>query len=183
MFVLDATAHAYNFADENVIGGAYADSIIEGVYGFHTAFAPPGRADLVLKRDVFLNRIADPDVTAGFLFRESHTDACIYHELPLYGYFKDGGSPLSVAIAHAGEVARPGLHLRRRSPRTSRMRSTASTTSLEEVGVSGLKLYPHDLVAGEPARHPDERPQTPSTQSSSGRPRTDSERSRSTRRW
>ena len=29
---------------------------------------------------------------------ESHTDACIYHELPLFGYFKDGGSPLAVGV-------------------------------------------------------------------------------------
>ena len=50
VFVLDAIVHAYNFADENVIGGAYANSIIEGVYGYHTAFAPPGRPDLLLKR-------------------------------------------------------------------------------------------------------------------------------------
>ena len=129
VFVLDAVAHAYNFADDNVIGGVYANSIIEGVYGFHTAYSPPGRPDLLLKREVFLNRIADPDVTAGFLFRESHTDACIYHELPLYGYFKDGGSPLSVADRDAGEVARPGLHLRGDLAAPARMRSSVWTTS------------------------------------------------------
>ena len=99
VFVLDAVTHAYNFADENIIGGAYASGIIEGVYGFHAAFGPAGRPDLVLQRDVFLNRLADPEVTAGLLFRESHTDVCVYHELPLYGYFRDGGSPLSVGIA------------------------------------------------------------------------------------
>ena len=148
VFVLDATAHAYNFADENVIGGAYANSIIEGVYGFHTAFAPPGRPDLVLKRDVFLNQIADPDVTAGFLFRESHTDACIYHELPLYGYFKDGGSPLSVAVAMREKWPDRVFIYGAISPHQPDALERVNYL-VEEVGVSGLKLYPHDLVAGE----------------------------------
>ena len=128
-----------------MIGGAYAGSIIEGVYGFHTAFAPPGRPDLVLRREVLLNRIADPDVTAGFLFRESHTDVCIYHELPLYGYFKDGGSPLSGAIAMREKwpdrVFIYGAMLPHQPDALDRVNYL-----VEEVGVLGLKLYPHDLV-------------------------------------
>jgi uncharacterized protein len=148
VFVLDATVHAYNFAEQNVIGGVYANSIIEGVYGFHTAFAPAGRADLVLKRDVFLNQIADPDVTAGFLFRESHTDACIYHELPLYGYFKDGGSPLPVAVAMREKWPDRVLIYGAISPHQPNALERVDYL-VEEIGVSGLKLYPHDLVAGE----------------------------------
>lgn len=148
VFVFDAITHAYNFADENVIGGPYANSIIEGVYGVHLAFAPPDRSDLLLKREVFLNQLADPDVTAGFLFRESHTDACIYHELPLYGYFKDGGSPLSVAVAMREEWPNRVFIYGAISPHQPNALERVDYL-VEEVGVSGLKLYPHDLVEGE----------------------------------
>jgi uncharacterized protein len=148
VFVLDATAHAYNFAANNVAGEPYASSIIDGVYGFHTAFAPPGRPDLVLKRDVFLNRIADPEVTAGFLFRESHTDACVYHELPLYGYFKDGGSPLSVGVAMKQRWPDRVFVYGAISPHQPDALDRVDYLA-NEIGVSGLKLYPHDLVAGE----------------------------------
>ena len=115
---------------------------------FHTAYSPPGRPDLLLKREVFLNRIADPDVTAGFLFRESHTDACIYHELPLYGYFKDGGSPLSVAVAMREKWPDRVFIYGAISPHQPNALERVDYL-VEEVGVSGLKLYPHDLVAGE----------------------------------
>jgi uncharacterized protein len=148
VFVLDGIAHAYNFREENRLGGTYAEGIVEGVYGMHLQFSPPGRDDLVLTRDAFINDIADADVTAQLLFGESHTDVCIYHELPLYGYFRDGGSPLAV-----------GEEMRERWPGRVYIYGGVSPHQggalervdelVEEHKVAGLKLYPHDLVAGE----------------------------------
>lgn len=148
VFVLDAISHAYNFNPENRVGGDYADTIADSVYQFHLNFSPPGRDDLLLDQETFNTRIADATVTAQSIFGESHTDACVYHELPIYGYFKDGGSPLAV-----------GEEMRERWPGRVYIYGGISPHQpgalervdelVEEHGVSGLKLYPHDLVAGE----------------------------------
>jgi uncharacterized protein len=148
VFVCDAIAHAYNFSPENRLGGAYADTIADAVYQLHVNFSPPGREDLLIDQETFNTRIADADVTAQALFGESHTDVCIYHELPIYGYFRDGGSPLAV-----------GEEMRERWPGRVYIYGGVSPHQggalervdelVEEHKVAGLKLYPHDLVAGE----------------------------------
>lgn len=148
VFVLDGTCHAYNFRPENRGGGTYADGIVEGVYGMHVQFSPAGRDDLIIERDTFINDICDADVTAQLVFGESHGDMCIYHELPIFGYFKDGGSPLSI-----GEEMRerwPGRVLLYGGISPHQPGALERVDELvEEHGVTGLKLYPHDLVAGE----------------------------------
>jgi predicted TIM-barrel fold metal-dependent hydrolase len=148
VFVIDAISHAYSFAPDNRIGGSYPDNIAEGVYQMHVQFAPQGRPDLILDRDTFETRICDADVEARSMFAESHTDACIYHELPLFGYFKDGGSPLAVGVEMRerwpGRVFLYGgisPHQRGALERVDQL--------VDEYDVAGLKLYPHDLVAGE----------------------------------
>jgi len=148
VFVLDAISHAYNFDPENRLGGDYADNIADSVYQLHLQYSPPGREEVLLDQQTFNTRIADPTVTAQSMFGESHTDACVYHELPIYGYFKDGGSPLWV-----------GEEMRKRWPGRVFIYGGVSPHHpgalervdelVEEHGVSGLKLYPHDLVSGE----------------------------------
>jgi predicted TIM-barrel fold metal-dependent hydrolase len=148
VFVLDAIAHAYNFSPDNRIGQPYADGIAEGVYQMHREFTPRGRDDLLHDRETFNTRICDATVTAHAIFGESHTDACIYHELPLYGYFRDGGSPLAI-----------GEEMRQRWPGRVFLYGGISPHQpgalervdelVEEHKVSGIKLYPHDMVAGE----------------------------------
>ena len=148
VFVLDAVAHAYSFGPGNRIGQPYADGIATGVYTIHQAFAPHDRPDLVLDRHTFDNRICDAEVTGQVIFGESHTDATIYHELPLYGYFKDGGSPL-----HVGETMRerwPGRVFLYGGISPHQPGALDRVDELvERHGVSGIKLYPHDLVNGE----------------------------------
>lgn len=148
VFVLDAIAHAYNFRQSNRIGQPYADGIATGVYQMHTQYAPPGRPDLILDQRTFDNDICDPDLTGDVIFGESHTDATIYHELPLYGYFKDGGSPLWV-----------GEKMRERWPGRVFLYGGVSPHQpgaldrvdelVEKHKVSGIKLYPHDMISGE----------------------------------
>jgi uncharacterized protein len=96
VFVIDAICHAYNFAPENRIGQPYADGISKGVYDMHLAFSPPNRPDLLHDLETFNTKVCDPHITGQVVFGESWADAIIYHELPLYGYIKDGGSPLWV---------------------------------------------------------------------------------------
>src|SRR3712207_7856170 len=45
-----------------------------------------------------LFRSDDPDLLAGCLFGESWTDFTVYHGVPQYGVFRDGGSPLWVGV-------------------------------------------------------------------------------------
>jgi uncharacterized protein len=147
VFILDAIAHAYNFERSNRIGQPYADGIADGVYQMHLAMSPPNRPDLLLDEETFNSRICNVDVTASAIFAESHADAIIYHELPLYGYFRDGGSPL-----HIGE------EMRRRWPGRVFLYGGISPHQpgaldrvdelVEKHKVSGIKLYPHDLVEG-----------------------------------
>jgi predicted TIM-barrel fold metal-dependent hydrolase len=147
VFVLDAITHAYNFSPENRIGQPYADGIADGVYQMHLQFSPPGE-EWLLDLDTFNNRICDASLTGETLFGECHTDAVIYHELPLYGYFGDGGSPLAV-----------GEEMRERWPGRVFIYGGISPHQpgalervdelVEEHRVSGIKLYPHDMVAGE----------------------------------
>ena len=148
VFVLDAICHAYNFSARNRIGQPYADGISEGVYQMHKEFTPPNRPDLIIDKDTFNNRICDAEVTARSLFGESHTDAIIYHELPLYGYFKDGGSPLSI-----GEQIRdrwPGRVFLYGGVSPHQGNALDRVDELVETHkVSGIKLYPHDMVDGQ----------------------------------
>ena len=147
VFVFDAIAHAYNFQQSNRIGQPYADGIADGVFQMHREFSPPNRPDLLLDLDTFNNRICDAQVTGGAIFGESHTDAIIYHELPLYGYFRDGGSPLSV-----GEEMRrcwPGRVFIYGGISPHQPGALDRVDELvEKHKVSGIKLYPHDMVAG-----------------------------------
>ncbi len=148
VFVMDAICHAYSFSAQNRIGQPYADGIATGVYQMHKLFAPPNRPELVLDEDTFNNIICEAQLTGDVIFGESHTDATIYHELPLYGYFKDGGSPLSV-----------GEEMRERWPGRVYLYGGISPHQpgaldrvdelVEKHRVSGIKLYPHDMIDGE----------------------------------
>lgn len=148
VFVLDAIAHAYNFSDSNQIGQPYANGIATGVYQMHTQFAPVGRPDLVLDQRTFNNDICDPELTGEVLFGESHTDATIYHELPLYGYFKDGGSPLSVAERMRERWPNRVFIYGGVSPHQPNALDRIDEL-VERHRVSGIKLYPHDMIAGQ----------------------------------
>src|SRR5688500_10092270 len=148
VFVLDGIAHAYNFSRENRIGQPYADGISNGVYQMHLEFSRPGRPALPPDLASFNTRICEGTVTGHAIFGESYTDAIIYHELPLYGYFKDGGSPLAI-----------GEEMRERWPGRVYLYGGISPHQpgaldrvdelVERHKVSGITLYPHDVVAGE----------------------------------
>jgi predicted TIM-barrel fold metal-dependent hydrolase len=108
---------------------------------------PGGDRRWVLPRERF-QRGADPDLLGRALFAESDTDACIYHGTPLYGIYRDGGSPLWV-----------GRQMRDRWPDRVALYGPVSPwqpDALETVErliaedrVEGIKLYPMDLVDGE----------------------------------
>jgi len=62
------------------------------------------------------------DLLGAALFAESDTDVCVYHGVPLYGIYRDGGSALWVGkamrerwpdrVALYGPVQSPGSRMR-----------------------------------------------------------------------
>lgn len=147
MFVIDAVAHGLHFAPENqAAADQHPDVGLQEYERVHLRFAPTSRPEYVLDRERWL-RGADPELLAHALFAESATDFAIYHGVPQYGVFKDGGSPLWV-----------GAEMRRRWPHRVALYGPINPWRpdvLEEVdrlvdeeGVIGLKLYPVDLDQG-----------------------------------
>lgn len=151
VFILDSTVHGYNTLPENLVpsrfkervGAQLANVLWEG----HRRLIPPNEPQWALPLERF-RRGHDPDLLGRALFAESQTDVCIYHGVPLWGIFHDGGSPLQV-----------GRAMRERWPNRVALYGPVSPWQpdaldvidrlVEEDQVIGIKLYPQDLVDGE----------------------------------
>lgn len=143
VFVIDAVTHGYHFAPENQLDPELGQAALQQLYLMAAALVPEGYL-LEMERWIRGN---DPDLVAGALFAESRTDAAIYHEVPLFGALRDGGSPRWV-----------GEQMRERWPGRVAIYGGVSPWQdgaleridqlVEEHGVKGLKLYPMDLVSG-----------------------------------
>ena len=131
----------------NQVDRRYAEVSTAQLYGLGAHFVPEG---YLLPLEDWI-RSADPDLVASALFAESATDFAIYHEVPMFGAFIDGGSPVWV-----------GTEIRDRWP--GRMAIFAAVSpflpdpvgqvdrAVDELGAVGLKLYPFDLVEGRAAQ-------------------------------
>src|SRR5215510_14475183 len=147
MFVIDAVVHGYNLSPENQRSPAAAELAAALYYGVHRGFSPRGQDQWILDEHRFLYG-HNPDQLAHALFAESQTDVGIYHGVPAYGLFTDGGSPLWV-----------GKEIRQRYPGRMLLYGPISPwlpgavdevdRLVEEEGVVGIKLYPLDIVNGE----------------------------------
>ena len=150
VFILDSTVHAYNTRDDNHVEGPFkqriAAQLSDTLWRGHSQLLPDGDPRWALDYERF-KRGMDADTLAHALFAESQTDMCIYHGTPLYGIYKDGGSPLAV-----------GKQMRERWPGRVALYGPVSPWQpdaldvmdrlVEEDGVIGFKLYPMDLVNG-----------------------------------
>ncbi|MFM0277747.1 amidohydrolase family protein [Paraburkholderia sediminicola] len=151
IFVIDSTVHGYNTRPENHVEGKFKERVAiqlsDTLYAGHSKLVPDGDMKWVLPLERF-RHAADPDLIGNALFGESQTDVCIYHGTPLYGIYRDGGSPLSV-----------GRAMRERWPDRVALYGPVSPWQpdaldvidrlVEEDKVIGLKFYPMDLVHGE----------------------------------
>jgi predicted TIM-barrel fold metal-dependent hydrolase len=149
VFVLDATVHAYSLAEDNWVPGPYRDLVPKALAemlasGQHVT--PDGDPKWALDRRRFLGG-ADPDLLGRALFLESYTDMCVYHSTPMYGIFKDGGSPLwagkQMQKDWPGRVALYGGV----SPWKDDAVDEVERLVVEDVAV-GIKMYPMDIVEG-----------------------------------
>jgi hypothetical protein len=143
-FVIDAVAHGYNWTPENATDLRRQQQFVDQLY-YLTADAVP--KPWILDKEQWIDG-ADPELVAGALFAESPTDFAVYHHVPIFGMFKDGGSPLWV-----------GERMRERWPGRVAIYGGVSPWQpdaleqvdrlVEEHKVIGLKLYPLDIVDGE----------------------------------
>jgi predicted TIM-barrel fold metal-dependent hydrolase len=146
-FVIDAVVHGYNLSKENEGRGAIPGITAAMVYGFHRSMSPRSQPQYILDQHRFMHG-CDPDLLAHALFAESRTDAAFYHETPVFGFFKDGGSPMWV-----------GKEIQKRHPGRIHLYGAISPWMpnpveqvdrlVDEDKVVGIKLYPQDLVDGE----------------------------------
>lgn len=150
VFILDSTVHAFNPSEDNHVEGPFkqriAAQLSETLWRGHTQLLPDGNPKWALSEERF-KRPMDATTLSNALFAESQTDICIYHGTPLYGIYKDGGSPLAV-----------GKQMRERHPGRVALYGPVSPWQpdaldvmdrlVEEDGVVGFKLYPMDLVNG-----------------------------------
>jgi uncharacterized protein len=151
VFVLDSTVHGYNFRDENHVAGPFRERVArhltETLWAGHVGSPPFGDTRYLLDRARF-ECGNDPELLGRALFAESDTDVCIYHGVPLYGIYADGGSALWV-----GEM------MREQWPDRVALYGPVSPWQpdalevVEEMLVErrcvGIKMYPMDIVEGE----------------------------------
>jgi len=159
VFVVDATIHGWSVMPENRVQ-PYTGSVVKLLYFWATEQLHP-RGDLAyqLTPDQF-ERMAEyhPQLIESLMFAESDVDVAVYQGVPLYGLFRDGSSPISIA-----EKVREKLpHRMFIYGDVSPWRAGALQRIDELVdghGVIGLKFYPLDLVEGElrPVRLDDEK--------------------------
>jgi predicted TIM-barrel fold metal-dependent hydrolase len=149
--VIDAVAHALDLRPENWNHPKVCEPFREfGYLGIHQLAVPAEEPEWGLGREGFDEILADTDVVESVIFRESWTDACFYHEIPMYGMFKGGLARLQ-----------NGLDLRDRHPERVKIYGGVSPFEhgavekvdqlVEEHNVNALKLYPADLYESEVA--------------------------------
>jgi predicted TIM-barrel fold metal-dependent hydrolase len=144
-FVIDAVAHGFNWSTANRVPGPnarFADALVEANYGWYAGASLPEHA---LPKHQWIEEPWDADLLGRWFFEEGAIDACIYHEIPLWWGFKDGGSPLSVGRAmHERWPDRVAMYAGLNPYAPDAMDRIDQL--IEEDGVIGFKLYPLDLV-------------------------------------
>jgi predicted TIM-barrel fold metal-dependent hydrolase len=151
VFVIDSTIHGYNVRPENFVPGPYKERVAEQLsntlWQGHSKLLPGNEPKWSLDFESFQYG-DDAELLGHALFAESQTDFAIYHGTPLYGIYKDGGSPIAV-----------GREMKKRWPSRMALYGPVSPWQpdalevidrlVEEDKVVGIKMYPMDIIDGE----------------------------------
>ncbi|MGW7353684.1 amidohydrolase family protein [Streptomyces sp. NPDC054784] len=143
--VVDAVVHGYNSPPEtwkHPLAGVVVDSLYNR---YHRIFSPRDDPKWILDRHRF-ERVG-PELLEHALFAESRTDFAVYHDIPLYGMYEQGASPLWI-----------GREMRERNPDRVAVFGGIWPGHPDPVGevdrlvdeekVVGLKFYPYDIYDG-----------------------------------
>lgn len=138
--VVEGVAHSFKFSDDNLHDLEIGRSVSKFLYQGHVGAAPDGYA---MPWEWFRDG-DDVDLVASALFAESPNDLAVYHETPIYGYFKNGGSPLYIGEALAERW--PGRVMFYGGITPFQHDALDMVDALAERGnILGLKTYPADL--------------------------------------
>jgi uncharacterized protein len=156
--VIDGVIHGYNHEASNFQENATARIFQHVAYpAVHQSIAPVDDPRYTMSKQQFMRKCT-PEFLAAALFDESQTDIAVYHHVPLWGLFRDGGSPLStgrqLATLAPGRVFSYGaVHAFDTKKAIDEL-----DQEIEEDHIIGLKCYPADLVEGKlvPFRMSDE---------------------------
>lgn len=140
MIVADATAHAYNWTEQNLVLPESA-AIGHGSYRFHQRFTE-GHPHLRLTEEEFLQDW-QADHVADSLFFETGVDLIGYHGTPIHDFYRDGHSAnhkgLQLKERHPGRVIAYGGIDPWSFATAAGVRDEVDR--LADLGVDGLKLY------------------------------------------
>lgn len=142
--VIDAVAHALDSSQESRTRNRYAQSVVDGNFKWQWGLIPdPYRLD----ESRYFQSVS-PEALASALFEESLTDIACFHTLPMKGIFGDF-SPISVGLAIREKYPHRMLLYGAASPFDGPEMLEDLERQVEEWGISGVKLYPVDLVDGQ----------------------------------
>lgn len=145
IFIADAVSHGYNYTVENSFDPTFGPLVGDTLYQQAHVALQPDAPQWKLSKERFM-LANDPGLVGNALFKESPTDFTVYHEVPFFGFFRDGSSSIEVGkamrqIYGADRVAIYGGVSPLQPDAMARMDSLARTP-----GVVGLKLYPGDVI-------------------------------------
>jgi uncharacterized protein len=142
--VIDAVTHALDSSPDSRDRNRYAQSVVNGNFKWQWALIPePYR----LEADRYFQSVS-AEALLSALFEESQTDVACFHTLPMKGIFKDF-SPMSVGLAIRREYPHRMLLYGAASPFDGLEGLEDLERQVTEWGISGIKLYPVDLVDGQ----------------------------------
>jgi predicted TIM-barrel fold metal-dependent hydrolase len=142
--VIDAVAHALDSSPESRDRNRYAQSVVNGNFKWQWSLIPdPYR----ITEDRYYRSIT-PEALTSALFVESQTDVACYHSLPMRGIFEDF-SPMSVGLAIRARYPHRMVVYGSVSPLDGAAALEDLERQVDEWNISGVKLYPLDLVDGQ----------------------------------
>jgi predicted TIM-barrel fold metal-dependent hydrolase len=147
--VVDAVVHGFNFKPENCRFPFVAQVNHALYHWIFDQLHPQDDPRYKITRKEFENLFdLQPALMESVLFRESPVDVGVYHGVPMYGFYGDGSSPISVAES-----------IRARYPHRMAIYGGVSPwepnalqkldSLIDDHKVIGIKMYPVDAVDGE----------------------------------
>lgn len=148
MLVIDAVTHAFDSSDESRNRNRYAAGVVAGNFKWQRDLIPEPYS---LDEARYFQKMS-PDALCSALFAESQTDIACYHTLPMQGIFEDF-SPIAAGVAIRDRYPHRVLLYGAASPMDGAAAAEDVERQVEELGISGVKLYPVDLVDGKMASY------------------------------
>lgn len=146
VLVFDGVAHPFNFAAENVLGGA-GEMFRQHLYAFHNVLTP--ESEPKLPAEEFLKEWSTGEIDR-MVFEGSDTDMLVAMPLPLTDLFRDGLSPWKRCAELARENPERTVLWGTVNPLEGRKALDDMEVQVKEYGAKAFKFYNVRYDYGEP---------------------------------